>query len=304
MNVVRFFYPMSGMELFYQIVEDDNIIVTGSFSLNNVNSDYNFYGDYYFTGMSFYKLVDNVKVPVVCEVFFDYALFSDIIDYMGSSSDGFVVNDKFISFYDFKVPVAFYEKDGVLSFSSDNISYNDKKYKLELNVDVNILKVSFYIAEIVDGKDVFVNLNVDAIRYLFSRNVVAKLLHLENKTLGNKLSFVVNKINSLESSINKDFTDVNNYLKQISSKFDLLKVLDISKMIDDKLTQIFNLHSLNGSNGSKFKDGSIVKIKGYDGDWKVEGSYPLLNSDGVTIIVYKVVQDGRVLLAPSPFVGV
>jgi len=304
MNLVRFFYPMSGMELFYQIVEDDNIIVTGSFSLNNVNSDYNFYGDYYFTGMSFYKLVDNVKVPVVCEVFFDYALFSDIIDYMGSSSDGFVVNDKFISFYDFKVPVAFYEKDGVLSFSSDNISYNDKKYKLELNVDVNILKVSFYIAEIVDGKDVFVNLNVDAIRYLFSRNVVAKLLHLENKTLGNKLSFVVNKINSLESSINKDFTDVNNYLKQISSKFDLLKVLDISKMIDDKLTQIFNLHSLNGSNGSKFKDGSIVKIKGYDGDWKVEGSYPLLNSDGVTIIVYKVVQDGRVLLAPSPFVGV
>jgi len=81
-----------------------------------------------------------------------------------------------------------------------------------------------------------------------------------------------------------------------------MDIVTLSEKLDEKLTQIFGLHSLDGSNGSKFKDGSIVKIKGYDGDWKVEGSYPMLNSDGVTIIVYKVVQDGRVLLAPSPFV--
>ena len=113
---------------------------------------------------------------------------------------------------------------------------------------------------------------------------------------------VSQKLDNLKVGV--DLSSVEDSLNVISQKVDVLNVLDISNKIDEKLSQIFNLQSLNGSNGSKFKDGSETTVKGYSGTWKVEGSYPMLNSEGITIIVYKLLQDDRVLLAPAPFVGV
>jgi len=95
---------------------------------------------------------------------------------------------------------------------------------------------------------------------------------------------------------------ISSTLDDICSKVDVLNVFDISNKIDEKLSQLFSMNSLNGSNGSKFKDGSNVTVKGYDGNWVVEGSYPMLNGDNVTIIVYKLTQDDKVLLAPAPYV--
>jgi len=121
------------------------------------------------------------------------------------------------------------------------------------------------------------------------------------------LSSVEDKLNDIDNKISNsgkfDLSSIQDILVEISKKVDVLNVLDITNKIDEKLGQLFNLKSLNGSNGSKFKDGEEVLVKGYAGKWKVEGSYPLLNNDGLTIIVYRLSQDGRVLLAPSPFVS-
>jgi len=305
MDKVKVYVDETNRKIYVQVIEDDNLVYSGFISFDDFKSDYNFYSNYYLTNKSVYKLVDNNKLPVYIEVSYDVFFLAEVFNYDNNFFADFVVSHDFIIFKDLKIPVAFYESNGVLFFN-DELSVGDKKYKVYLKVDVNSFKSVFYISEIVDGKEVFVDFSFNSFNYIFGRGF---LLNIEQvKDLKNFISDNFKKINidftPIENSLNKISSNIENGFNEIFSKIDILGVFDISKMIDDKLTQIFNLHSLNGSNGSKFKDGSIVKIKGYDGDWRVEGSYPLLNSDGVTIIVYKVVQDGRVLLAPSPFVGV
>ena len=122
-----------------------------------------------------------------------------------------------------------------------------------------------------------------------------------NNSISGCCDSIESKLESINCNI--DLSSVEDKIVEISKKVDVLNVMDITNMIDEKLGQLFSLNSLNGSNGSKYKDGEMVKVKGYDGEWKVEGSYPLLNNDSVTIIIYKLVQDDKVLLAPSPFLG-
>jgi len=318
MDKVKIYVDKSNKKIYVQVIEDDNLVYSGFISFDDFKPDYNFYSNYYLTDNSVYKLVDNNKLPVYIEACYDIVSLVKEFNYKKNLSADFVVSYDFIIFKDLKIPVAFYESNGVLFFN-DELSVGDKKYKVYLKLDINSFKFVFYISEIVDGKEVFVDFDFNFANYVFSRSSLLNIFYFEDSEFDNSIvkqvkdlkSFISDnfkKINidftPIENSLNKISSDIKNGFNEIFSKIDILGVFDISKMIDDKLTQIFNLHSLNGSNGSKFKDGSIVKIKGYDGDWKVEGSYPLLNSDGVTIIVYKVVQDGRVLLAPSPFVGV
>ena len=146
--------------------------------------------------------------------------------------------------------------------------------------------------------------NVIGIGMTIDDNVVNKLDQLNYNV---DLSPVTEKLNEIDSKLDSvdcdiDLSSVTSKLDDICSKVDVLNVFDISNKIDEKLSQLFSMNSLNGSNGSKFKDGSNVTVKGYDGNWVVEGSYPMLNGDNVTIIVYKLTQDDKVLLAPAPYV--
>jgi len=307
---VKLYFDNDGKKLYVQVIEGGDLVYSGFISFDDFKPDYNFYSNYYLTYKSCYRLVDDVKLPVYIE--FNYDIDFLISRFHSNTFSGDVtVSPKFISFHTFEVPVSFYEKDGYLEFVSDKIVYDDKHYKIYLKIDFNSLRSVFYIAEIVDNKEVFADVFLNLYDYFFFRNSVLRLIYFYR--IFKDVDFI-DKFNRLDDRILTSFDnfkddlnslkDFRDLLFDLNKKFSVFDVLDISKMIDDKLTQIFNLKSLNGSNGSKFKDGSIVKIKGYDGDWRVEGSYPMLNSDGVTIIVYKVVQDGRVLLAPSPFVGV
>ena len=230
-------------------------------------------------------------------------------------------------------PIVPYYKNKILDFDEE-ISIDDDVYRVKLYFDFNdyvfktflalkdgddYLSVSggfkFYAYDFVISRDLYpfgeildvyedINDSIEAIEDIIvsaKGSLEGSIGSVRGSILG-EINFVKGSINSAKDAIlnkcediNVDFSPIEDKLSNLDKKCDLFSVLDISNMIDEKLSQIFNLKSLNGSNGSKFKDGSIVKVKGYDGDWKVDGSYPLLNSDGVTIIVYKVVQDDRVL---------
>lgn len=137
-----------------------------------------------------------------------------------------------------------------------------------------------------------------------------------NTLVDNCCNSVMDKFDSVNCDV--DLTPLQNSIGNIELKIDplvskmddlgaklsLLQIVELEQKIEEKLGQLFHMPSLNGSNGAKYKDGDEVPVKGYNGLWKVEGSYPMLNADGVTIVVYKLIQDDRVLLAPSVFVGV
>jgi hypothetical protein len=102
------------------------------------------------------------------------------------------------------------------------------------------------------------------------------------------------------------------YFKGLSSAFNSLdlnfnslgkKFNSFSSGLYDKLTGVLNMQSLNGSNGSKFKDGEKVKIEGYFDFWEVLGSYLVLTDDNVVTVVYQLKCDDRIVLAPASFVS-
>jgi len=78
--------------------------------------------------------------------------------------------------------------------------------------------------------------------------------------------------------------------------------LDVSNLLDEKLSNILAMVSLNGSNGAKFKDGDKVLVKGYIGDWEVLSSHIILTADNTNTIVYQVKQNDRIMLVPASFV--
>ncbi len=219
-------------------------------------------------------------------------------------------------------PVSIYYNNKILDFENDDVLIGDEHYHIKLYLNFNDFNFRYYVAKKVGDDEIVERFKIYAGDFIKKRGIFVGFDDLEDSVytlqdyldeISNNISEIntnfVNKCNEIKEDISNidfdcDLSSIENKIKEISTKVDILDVFEISQKIDEKLSQIFNLKSLNGSNGSKFKDGSIVKIKGYDGDWKVDGSYPLLNSDGVTIIVYKVVQDDRVLLAPSPFVEV
>jgi len=79
--------------------------------------------------------------------------------------------------------------------------------------------------------------------------------------------------------------------------------LDISNLIDEKLSNVLQMQSLNGSNGAKYKDGELVTIDNYSGSWEVLGSYLVLTDNNTITILYQVKQKDRVMLVPSAFLG-
>ena len=78
--------------------------------------------------------------------------------------------------------------------------------------------------------------------------------------------------------------------------------LDITNLLDEKLSNVLAMVSLNGSNGAKFKDGDKVLVKGYIGDWEVLSSHIILTAENTNTVVYQVKQDKRVMLVPASFV--
>ena len=78
--------------------------------------------------------------------------------------------------------------------------------------------------------------------------------------------------------------------------------LDVSNLLDEKLSNILAMVSLNGSNGAKFKDGDKVLVKGYIGDWQVLSSHIILTAENTNTIVYQVKQGNRIMLVPASLV--
>ena len=229
-------------------------------------------------------------------------------------------------------PLSLYFQNEVLNFD-EVVNINGENIHFIINVNLRDKTYLFYYGKVVDGKDYElefeepITLSIsdfyksksfnfdDIINYI--NNVSNKLdsfIQTTNDKFQDIYSFIDDAsgevIGTLSGKISNikiddiDFSEIENKLDDISSKVDVMNVFDISKMIDEKLGQLFNMPSLNGSNGSKYKDGEEVTVKGYEGIWKVEGSYPLLNNDSVTIVIYKLTQGDKVILAPSPFVGV
>ena len=152
---------------------------------------------------------------------------------------------------------------------------------------------------------------------LFEYYIYAKLYQkLDNLGIGGDIKLTIDNILNNVQEVSSDVSDVKKYfnsvndsidgvklgLDEVSSKINILDVFHISSKIDEKLSQIFSVKSLNGSNGSKFKDGDRVTVKGYDGLWVVDGSYHMLNADNITIVVYKLSQADKLMLVPAPFV--
>ena len=121
------------------------------------------------------------------------------------------------------------------------------------------------------------------------------------------LTPVINKLNVIEDDVKHiDFTPVINDLDEIKSLFNQLQVLEIAKLpekIKETAKQLVGSVSLNGNFGAKFKDGENVIIKGYEGQWVVDGSFFVITSDNTYTIIYKVSQGDKTLLAPASFVS-
>lgn len=232
---------------------------------------------------------------------------------------GICITDKLINIGSSYFLLPLYFKDGVLDFSVDSLHYDSTDVKVVLHFDLGSRLFKVYVAELSGGSELAVPYTINAGEFLQSFGLMSDSVSLLDnlydvessiisnlRTESNKIS---NKIDSLNvdvdfTPINQKLSDFANVLNDISSKISFMQIADITKVIDDKLGQLFHLPSLNGSNGAKFKDGEEVSVSGYNGLWKVEGSYPMLNSDGATIVVYKLTKNDRVLLAPSVFVGV
>jgi len=230
------------------------------------------------------------------------------------------ITDKLITigYHNYLLPLYF--KDGVLDFSIDQLGYDHgTDIKVILNFDLKSMLFKVYVAELSGGSELAIPYSVSAGEFLkafgliFNDDHIVQELYSAESSL---VSFIREKYDDLSAKINNlnvdvDFTPINTHLDQIAnlvteinSKISIMQIADLTKIIDDKLGQLFHMPSLNGSNGAKYKDGEEVPVSGYDGLWKIEGSYPMLNSEGATIVVYKLTKDDRVLLAPSVFVGV
>ena len=309
-----------GDDLFFKINDDDDNILKGVVKYNDEN-ELNLADDYYFSrDYGVYKKIDDENREIF---FLKSRIFDTLFD--------IVIDDNYIKLPDSYYPLFYYLDNNQLNFSSD-YTFNDKNLSIEV---VSYNNDYFYRCFDENGKFVFLFVYYKSVFDYFGEffdgfvsglfetlggyyNSLSDMLYgiksqlndincdIDFSPVLDKLdssnSYFSQKLKDINSKINCDFSPLEQKLNEINGKFDILKVLDVSKVIDEKLSQVFNLKSLNGSNGSKFRDGESVKVKGYNGEWIVDGSYPILNQDSISIIVYKLKQDDRIILAPAPFV--
>ena len=118
------------------------------------------------------------------------------------------------------------------------------------------------------------------------------------------LSPVLNKLDDVKFYL--ESMDLEDVINKINSLFNVVNAmnnaLDVSSLLDEKLSNVLAMVSLNGSNGAKFKDGDKVLVKGYIGDWEVLSSHIILTADNTNTIVYQVKQNDRIMLVPASFV--
>ncbi len=89
-----------------------------------------------------------------------------------------------------------------------------------------------------------------------------------------------------------------------SSSLDVSNLEEVlTNALNNVINQKFIETSLNGSNGAKFKDGDVVKIKGFPSIYKVLASQYIVNNDNVGTIMYKVedTQTGQIHYVPQVF---
>lgn len=242
------------------------------------------------------------------------------------------VDGSFIDVEGVKFLTNAYIKNNCVKFDK-NVQIGGDVYHVVLDFDLSSLIFKHYVGKVVDSDELafFYTVNfagllkdknitqineellnsIDSVQNVVSDNA-SSILNSINQNTGS----ILGAINNLDARIvgvrddlhglncNVDLTFIENKLSDIDNRLNLMQIVELEQKIDEKLGQLFHMPSLNGSNGAKYKDGEEVPIKGYNGLWRVEGSYPMLNADGVTIVVYKLTQNDRVLLAPSVFVGV
>ena len=77
----------------------------------------------------------------------------------------------------------------------------------------------------------------------------------------------------------------------------------VQDVLNNILSNRFVEVSLDGSNGAKFKDGDVVKVKGFLGDFKVVASQYIVNNDNVATVMYKVqdLQTNKIHYVPQVF---
>ena len=217
---------------------------------------------------------------------------------------------------------------------NENFSNGDDNYDFYLRFSSDDLYIDVLVKKNGDGVFVFPFLYefyraFSKFSYYFN-SVNDKFDNIIN-SISNRFGFINGKINNyyndLKTSVteidtkldnvNCDFTPVigkidevsgrieslDSEVKEFDSKLDLVKITKIPELIDEKISNVFALKSLNGSNGAKFKDGEIVSVKGYSGSWEVVGSYFTLTADNVVTVIYQVKQSDRVMLVPSAYVS-
>ena len=119
---------------------------------------------------------------------------------------------------------------------------------------------------------------------------------------------VKSDISSARSDVIEEIGEILNFvrddIKKLGNKIDVVELFSLPQKIQESINKMLSLKSLNGSNGSKFKDGEKLQVQGYDGDWEVISSFPMLNSDSNLIILYYVKQDDKFMIVPAPLIKV
>ena len=216
---------------------------------------------------------------------------------------------------------------------------NDGKYDLEI---VNLLNIYDYFKLynndliLFDNKNNFISLenNISSINKHITDNFNVLMENVSNiygsvNTIYNKVDAPISSVLSNTGQILNELDNLNIDLSPVTSKLDDIKsylesmdldkvvgklnnifnvvsamnnALDVSTLLDEKLSNILAMVSLNGSNGAKFKDGDKVLVKGYIGDWQVLSSHIILTAENTNTIVYQVKQGNRIMLVPASFV--
>ena len=245
------------------------------------------------------------------------------------SSISVEVNKEYIKFKDgdFVRKIFLYEVfDGGEVVIDENFSNGDDNYDFYLRFSPDDLYLDILVKKNGDG--VLVLPSVYEFYQAFSRfccyfnPLLDRLIDISNfingidgfiedgfDSLHTQINGLSSQIDDKLGDVNCDFTpviekleEVDSEIKEFDGKLDLLKIAKIPELIDEKISNVFALKSLNGSNGAKFKDGEIVSVKGYSGSWEVVGSYFTLTSDNVVTVIYQVKQSDRVMLVPSAYV--
>ena len=279
--------PFSDIEIDLNLYNrGDCILVEEEYDVDD--DKYYFYFRYDFKNYGVFvfevaKIVDGEKIFVpykldndYFDIKFKYAenIYYEIHQYLLKEYNKFsqVVSDKLENVVD---SITF------LDSSFDNLSNSFINFTNKFNDDFE--NVSNNITDMINKVDNYLD--------VFDK----KIVEIED----NFTNFAFSVDNSL-SSLGDDLKEKINSLLALIEFFK--DGLDITNLLDEKLSNVLAMVSLNGSNGAKFKDGDKVLVKGYIGDWEVLSSHIILTAENTNTVVYQVKQDKRVMLVPASFV--